>query len=162
MRLVPAAALAAALLLAGCGSGALEPRPGEGAFQGTWGGKRWTGDAAANVSRGDTLRLFGTSPPGAGQLPTSYVRVTVVFRGVGPYTLGPEAAEVVHLVGGDAATARYATAEGAAGALRIENYSEGWMVGSVAFDAVSTYGTAPHGPRARFRGSFRARVHRRP
>jgi hypothetical protein len=170
--------LAALLLAAGALSACdestvgLADSPESPSFRATWAGNRWEGDASAQLiaagTAGDTLYVFGTSPVNAGQMPISAVRVRVVFRGTGTYPLGPGAAEVIHLVGGDVISAQYTTggsvgtAAGTAGTLTIREYGAGWVSGSVVFDAVTTRQYAPHGSTARFDGEFRARVQQRP
>lgn len=136
-------------------------------FRATWAGNRWEGDASAMLiaggATGDTLYVLGTNPVNAGQLPISAVRVRVVFRGAGTYTLGPGAAEVIHLLGGDVITAQYATSSsaGTSGTLTVREYGVGRVSGSVVFDAVATRQSAPYGSTARFDGEFRARVQQR-
>ena len=140
-------------------------------FRATWAGNPWRGDASAQLvpggAAGDTLYVLGTSPVNAGQMPISAVRVRVVFRGAGTYTLGPGAAEVIHLVGGDAVASQYTTGgsvgtASTAGTLTVREYGAGWVSGSVVFDAVTTRQHAPYGSTARFDGEFRARVQQRP
>ncbi|CAN5627606.1 hypothetical protein BH23GEM5_BH23GEM5_26040 [soil metagenome] len=139
-------------------------------FRATWAGSRWEGDASAMLiaggTAGDTLYVLGTNPVNAGQLPISAVRVKVVFRGAGTYPLGPGAAEVIHLVGGDVVSAQYTTrgsvgTAGTGGTLTVREYGAGWVSGSVVFDAVTTRQSAPYGSTARFDGEFRARVQQR-
>jgi hypothetical protein len=170
-------ALLAVLILAGGASSAcdqstvgLADSPESPSFRATWAGNRWEGDASAQLvpggTAGDTLYVLGTSPVNAGQMPLSAVRVKVVFRGAGMYPLGPGAAEVIHLVGGDVITAQYTTGgsvgtAGTGGTLTVREYGAGWVSGSVVFDAVTTRQSAPYGSTARFDGEFRARVQQR-
>ncbi|CAN5146272.1 hypothetical protein BH24GEM2_BH24GEM2_12020 [soil metagenome] len=167
-------ALLAALLVLGemlsaCDQTTVAPADAEQgpSFRATWAGSRWEGDASAMLiaggAAGDTLYVLGTNPVYAGQLPISAVRVRVVFRGAGTYTLGPGAAEVIHLLGGDVVTAQYTTSSSAgAGTLTVREYGAGWVSGSVVFDAAATRQSAPYGSSARFDGEFRARVEKRP
>lgn len=167
-------ALLAALLVLGemlsaCDQTTVAPADAEQgpSFRATWAGSRWEGDASAMLiaggAAGDTLYVLGTNPVNAGQLPISAVRVRVVFRGAGTYTLGPGAAEVIHLLGGDVVTAQYTTSSSAGpGTLTVRDYRGGWVSGSVVFDAAATRQSAPYGSTARFDGEFRARVEQRP
>lgn len=147
---------------------ALADAPTSPFFRATWAGNPWEGDASAQLvpagPAGDTLYVLGTSPVNAGQVPISAVRVRVVFRGAGTYTLGPGAAEVIHLLGGDVVTSQYAASSsaGTAGTLTVREYGAGWVSGSVVFDAVTTRQSALYGSTARFDGEFRARVQPRP
>ena len=164
LRVLRLLALAAALAgAAACGEGSLEPRPGEAVLRGTWGGTRWEGDASATLWKGDTLYVYASSPRNAGQLPLIAVRVKVALKGTGSYELGKGAAEVLHLVGGDAVTASYETAGPGAGVLHLREYDGEWVAGSMTFDAALKHGPSqPKGEGARFTGEFRARVRRYP
>lgn len=138
---------------------------GAAAFQGTWAGGAWRGDAHATLTgRGgvDSLHLTGSTPPGAGSMPAAYVRVSVPVRGAGEYALGPGDAAMTYLLGGDVSTAVYATARAGAGTLSITEYGDGRVAGSVTFEADAARGERPVGSAARFEGSFRAAVVRVP
>ena len=159
--------LLAAVLLAAVTS-ACEESTGpevEPTFLAIWGGSTWTGSATATLTgRGgvDSLHLTGSTPPGAGSMPAAYVRISVPARGTGQYALGPGNAAMTYLVGGDVASAVYATTRAGAGTLSITEYGEGRVAGSVTFDADAAAGERPVGAAARFEGSFRAPVLQRP
>ncbi|HEX2205663.1 MAG TPA: hypothetical protein VHG91_20290 [Longimicrobium sp.] len=159
------------LLLAGmvaaaaaCGDG-VGPGPASvPGFVAEWAGRPWLGDASATLERsaaGDTLRVSGVTPPDAGQLPSAYVWIRVPARGPGDYPLGPGDAELTYLVGGDVRTAAYATTRPGAGTLTIREQADGWVSGTVEFEASAVMEHAPVGPAARFEGSFRGRVRSR-
>ena len=156
--------LVLACIVAACGSDTTGPSEASG-FRATWAGTPWSGDGSATRipggSTGDTLFILGTTPPKAGQLPSGYVRVRILFDGVGTYTLNAQDAEVVYLLGGDVRTAAYATGQSGAGTLRVREFADGWIAGEVAFDAIATTDRAPVGMSARFEGQFRTRVHSR-
>lgn len=150
--------LVLACALAGC-SESTGLDEGETGIEATWAGKRWSGDAGATLAHGDTLYLYGSTPRNAGQLPAQGVRFRVVFRGPGSYSLGRGDAELDYLVGGDVVSAQYVTTRANAGTMQVTEYANGWLAGTVSFDAElgpSSY--APVGTRARFEGAFRARV----
>ncbi|HEX2091028.1 MAG TPA: hypothetical protein VHG28_01450 [Longimicrobiaceae bacterium] len=160
-----AVALAAGLGLSGCGEGGTEPTDTP-AFRATWAGKPWEGDATAMLvsgrRAGDTLYLFGSTPANADQSISEYVRVRVVFRGTGTYSLDAGDAGVVHMLGGDVVAAEYATGETGAGRLVVREYTGAEVAGQVDFSATTTREYSPYGPAARFTGEFRAKVIRRP
>lgn len=159
--------LLAAVLLAAATSACEEstgPRA-EPTFLAVWGGSAWTGSASATISsRGgvDSLHVTGSTPPGAGSMPAAYVRISVPLRGTGEYALGPGNAAMTYLVGGDVASAVYATTRAGAGTLSVTEYGDGRVAGSVTFDADAAAGGRPVGSAARFEGSFRAPVLQRP
>ncbi|MEW5931350.1 MAG: hypothetical protein AB1941_28115 [Gemmatimonadota bacterium] len=159
--------LLAAVLLAAATSACEEstgPDPAA-AFQGIWAGSAWRGDAGATLTgRGgvDSLHLTGSTPPGAGSMPAAYVRISVPARGTGEYALGPGNAAMTYLIGGDVASAVYATTRAGAGTLSITEYGNGRVAGSVTFDADAAAGERPAGAAARFEGSFRAPVRQEP
>lgn len=160
--------LLAAVLLAAASAceeaTAPEPEPG---FVGIWGGSTWTANAVALISsRGgvDSLHLMGSAPPGSRSIVSSYVRISVPLRGTGEYVLGRGDAAMTHLVGGDVVSAFYPTTRANAGTLTIREYRDGWVEGSVSFDAEASATAAgrPVGAAARFEGSFRAPIRLEP
>lgn len=160
--------LLAAVLLAAtsaCGEAtAPEPEPG---FVGLWGGSTWTANAVAMISsRGgvDSLHVMGSAPAGSAPIVSSYVRISVPLRGTGEYVLGRGDAAMTHLIGGDVVSALYSTTRAGAGTLAIREYRDGWVEGSVSFDAEAstTADGRPVGAAARFVGSFRAPVRQEP
>jgi hypothetical protein len=140
--------------------------PGTATMEATWAGERWQGDAAASFfPTADTLNISATHPVGAGQTSTSaavplmHLRIRVPFQGEGTYGLGSEAVELIYLLGGDGVTARYTTTAAHTGVLVVEEITKERVRGSVYFEAVSRLDHRPAGQRARFEGSFDARLY---
>jgi hypothetical protein len=148
--------LSALVLAAACESGTEPAR--EGVFDGTWAGQRFAGDAEAVVV-GDSLYLVGGSPAGA----MDQVFVAIGIGGVegpGEYPLGPGAAELRYLVGGDGIWAGYETTQPDAGMVVVTSTTGGLFTGHVRFTADAQPGGTPAGARAEFDADFRAPVAR--
>jgi hypothetical protein len=156
MRSPTLRALALVLLAtaaAGCESAT---EPSSDAFRATWDGDRFEGSASAYVQE-TQLDLLGWEKNEGEQGIGVRIHITD-FAGVGSYSLDAGEAEVVYVLGGDAITARYATAAAGAGTLVVDRVTEGRISGSVRFEADSDHGTRPTGNQGRFEGSFRATV----
>lgn len=105
------------------------PPPAEATFTGRWAGRPWVGEAGATLVDGgdaaDTLYIYGTTPVNAGQMPLEAIRIRVLFRGAGEYSLGSSTtdwAELVELTGGDVVSATYRVAAVSSGTLRITSW----------------------------------------
>jgi hypothetical protein len=146
----------ALLLLAGCDS--TSPETPEVTFKATWAGKRWDGNASAALKTDGVLQLIGSNPPGEAAMRASHVILTVEFDGPGTYHLGPGAARLDYLIGGDVISSSYTTTDQQTGTLIVEEITSTHIRGSVRFDAVSSNTDPPVGPQARFEGTYDARL----
>ncbi|HEV2734876.1 MAG TPA: hypothetical protein VGV85_08545 [Longimicrobiaceae bacterium] len=155
-------------VLLAAGTSACEETTGPGSaagFRAVWAGSDWKANASATVaSRGgvDSLHVLGSNPPGSAPIVLTYVRISVPVRGTGEYALGRGDAEMTYLTGGDVTSAVYATTRAGAGTLSITRYGDGWVAGTVKFEAEAARSHRPVGPAARFEGSFRAPIRRQP
>jgi hypothetical protein len=129
------AAILIAVTLVGC-QRATEPvvTPAQ-TFTGRWIGQSWEGEASATLflggAAGDTLYVFGVQ-----RVPEEWVRLRVVFRGVGTYALGPDDVVLETLVGGDVVVASYPGIGPTAGTIEVTSYGPGGLVeGTFTFDA---------------------------
>lgn len=148
-----AACCAALVLFAACESSTEPSQIGE--LRGMWAGEAWDGDAHAFIVN-DSLYVSGASD---GWMNGPYVSVAVgEFSGPGSYPLGPGAAEVKYITGGDGIWASYRSTQPGAGMLVVTEYTGGHVTGHVEFVAEVQRGDAPAGDRARFDGEFRART----
>jgi hypothetical protein len=87
------------------------------------------------------------------------ILVRVPFSGARTYALGPGAARLLDLVGGDVVTGEYDTRPDATGTLIITNYDPAGarIEGTLSFDGISTTAVGRYGTRASFEdGRFRA------
>jgi hypothetical protein len=143
--------LALAAALVGC-KDTTAPAPATGQIVAKWAGVVWIGSTSVNVYNygpaGDTL-FISANRTGIPQLEET-ILVRVRFTGIGTYTLGPGAAQLEELVGGDVLVGQYATTSGATGTLVITRFDPvGKQVeGVLSFDGVSTMQNGRYGTRA--------------
>jgi hypothetical protein len=155
--------LALTAALAGC-TDTTAPAPGAGQIVAKWAGQIWMGSAGAELrhyggAAGDSLFVTATRM-GVPQVEETIV-AEVRFTGIGTYQIGPGAARMYELVGGDVLTGEYTTSQDATGSLVITKYDSvaGTIEGVLSFDGVSTMPNGRYGTQATFEdGRFQAMV----
>jgi len=124
-------------------------------FYGTWAGERWIGDASAALV-GDTLFIGARTPARSGQSPKETFTARIIIHGTGTYLLGPGAARLDELVGGDVLAASYTTTSTSVGRVTITSYHgiNGMVEGTIEFDAETSSPYGSYGSKASMKDAF--------
>ncbi len=152
--------LAVALIgVAGC-TDSTEPVDEFPSFFGTWAGKDWSGDASAILvpggAAGDTLFIGAAAPVNAHQSAKETIVAKFVIHGAGTYLLGPGAARLDELIGGDVLAASYSTTATSVGRIEITKYDgvNGLVSGKIQFDAETSSPYGSYGSKASLENAF--------
>jgi hypothetical protein len=152
--------IAVALIGIGACTDSTEPVDEFPSFFGTWAGKEWSGDASAMLvpggAAGDTLYVGAATPVNAGQSAKETIMAKFVIHGTGTYLLGPGAARLDELVGGDVLAASYSTTATSVGRIEITKYDgvNGLVSGKIQFDAETSSPYGSYGSKARLENGF--------